>query len=99
MSISFPVLSAGSPTLFTVRFPSSFGFTGNNETALAQLPYIYLEPPTGEPFTFYTGYYIPGANTYDWSMPPLDVYPNQVIWGRRSIRLIITARKPLRRLS
>jgi hypothetical protein len=71
---------SGSPTSFAVRFPSSFGFAENDETALAQLPNVSLQPPTGESFTFNTIYDIPGANTYNWSMPPLNVSTNKVSW-------------------
>jgi hypothetical protein len=80
VNIKFSVLAPGSPTFFAVRFPSSFGSTENSETALAQLPQVSLQPSTGEPFTFNTIYYIPGANTYNWSTPPLNVYPNKVTW-------------------
>jgi hypothetical protein len=62
-----------------IRDPS-FGFTENNVTAIAQLPYIVMFENHSDPIDFLVLYGIPQANTYDWSEPPLNVSSNFAAW-------------------
>jgi hypothetical protein len=62
-----------------IRDPS-FGFTENNVTAVAQLPYIVMFEHHSNSIDFDVLYGIPQANTYDWSEPPLNVYSNSAVW-------------------
>jgi hypothetical protein len=90
--IQFSIGSSSPPTETAVIQDPSFGFAENNETALAEMPYISLiSLPSASgpnkltislnsnPFSLSIGYYIPDAKAYDWSMPPLKYNP-EVTW-------------------
>jgi hypothetical protein len=66
-----------------IRDPS-FGFTGNSQTAYAELPSIYASQTQRSFTSFSVSYNIPNASMYDWSVPPQVTdygLPDTTIWN------------------
>ena len=81
--INFSDAAFNSTATAVIRDPS-FGFTENNVMAVAQIPYISVANygSNNDPIIFYIEYWIPHANTYDWSEPPANLYSNEATWLR-----------------
>ena len=92
--ITFPQTSSRQQIESAVVSDPSLGFTYNNESAVAEMPYVSLEslplnttgpsgpssPPNSMPFSVNFGFDVPNSDSYDWSLPPLNVGSDEATW-------------------
>jgi hypothetical protein len=58
-----------------------FGFSGNGESAIADLPTVLGQGPAAADETLFITYKVQDAATYDWSVPPFDEVAGRVGWS------------------